>query len=158
MGSATAVMTAAPRGKARARGAPNRIAAWRLPGTLGSETLVLPDDPHPPEPVPPTPLPPTPQNPQGVPPAIDDPRGPVDPAPVQEPPRHRRPPIVAERARERARGRRGPTAASCTPRRASGERRRRYAARPGLGQRPGGPASGAIRVGDGFATAASTAG
>jgi len=60
-----------------------------------SETPVLSDDPPPPEPVPPTPLPPTPQNPQGVPPAIDDPRGPVDPAPVREPPRHSPPAIAA---------------------------------------------------------------
>jgi len=73
----------------------NRGAAWRLPGPRRSELLVLPDDPHPPEPVPPTPLPPTPQNPQGVPPAIDDPRGPVDPAPVREPPKHSPPAIAA---------------------------------------------------------------
>jgi len=41
-------------------------------------------------------LPPTPQNPGGVPPAIDDPRGPVDPSPVREPPSHT-PPAIAVR-------------------------------------------------------------
>jgi len=96
MGSATAVMKAAPRGKARARERQGLLAAWRLPRVLESEAPVLPDDPPPPEPVPPTPLPPTPQNPQGVPPAIDDPRGPVDPAPVREPPTHS-PPAIASR-------------------------------------------------------------
>ena len=95
MRSATAVMTAAPRGKARARKATKLVSGMALALKPRKRDLVLPDDPPPPEPVPPTPLPPTPQNPQGVPPAIDDPRGPVDPAPVREPPKHSPPAIAA---------------------------------------------------------------
>ena len=69
-------------------------------------------------------LPPTPQNPQGVPPAIDDPRPPGSPGPVREPPRRRR---RSSPPRERAGRRR----ASAVPPSAAD----RGAARPGLGQR-----------------------
>jgi hypothetical protein len=91
-------------GKARARSGTEPPAApqQRARGmTLALRCPSLQDhvpqnDPPPPEPLPPTPLPPTPQNPQGVPPAIDDPRGPVDPSPRREPP-DASPPVVARR-------------------------------------------------------------
>ena len=60
--------------------------ALARPTCPGACRLTLdPTDPRPPTPVPPTPLPPTPEDPQGIPPPIEDPTPGASP-PVREPP------------------------------------------------------------------------